>query len=39
MTLGEGKFDFKIRRGSLYLGGMKIPGGDQNPSANYDFFF
>ena len=30
-----GKFDFKIRRGSPYLGGMKIPGGDQNPSANY----
>ena len=34
MTLG-GKFDFKIRRGSLYLGGMNISGGDQNPSVNY----
>ena len=33
-----GKFDFKIWRGSHYLGGMKIPGGDQNPSANYGEF-
>ena len=31
----EGVMDFKIRRGSLCVGGMKIPGGDQNPSANY----